>query len=126
MRDLLDREARDPVSVVVLDTGVDLTREVPSALKQDRYKSYTWIGVPDDTETLHHDPRPGRGDPDGHGTHMALIFLSTAGTCMLYVVQVAGARSEIHGEEANDLVAANIARAGLISCKNLMVQLTQH
>jgi hypothetical protein len=120
LRDLLDEEGKNPVRVAILDTGVDLPRGMPSDLKPDRYESYSWIGVSDDK------PEPRIGDPDGHGTHMTSIFLSTAGTCKLYVVQVAGARKEIRGKEANDAVAANIARVSCQSSKNMAMQLTQH
>jgi hypothetical protein len=68
------------------------------------------MGVVDDDGTHNQYPKDGQGDPDGHGTHMASIVLDIARNCKLYVVQVAGGRSDIHGEAANDTVAANIAR----------------
>lgn len=127
LRNLLHREVKkDTVRVAILDTGVDLPRGVPSDLKPDRYESHTWIGVPNDKETPHHAPISGTGDPDGHGTHMTSIFLDLAGTCRLYVVQVAGARSGLHTEETNDVVAANIARVCFQSGKNSIIQLIQH
>jgi subtilisin family serine protease len=126
LSDLLNKEVQNPVSVAILDTGVDLPDGVPLALKKGRYESYSWIDVPDDTETERHPPRLSTGDPDGHGTHMTSIFLGIARTCKLYVVQVAGARSKIIGEEASDAIAASIARVGCQSSKNLIMQLTQH
>lgn len=120
---LLDRTSKSPIKVVVLDTGIDLPRSVPSRYKGDRIRSYSWQGVPDDNADSSRHPRdqtsdahglgPGERDPDGHGTHMASIILDIARNCDLYAVQVAGARKDMRGEKASSAVAANIARVCL-------------
>lgn len=107
---VLDEKSVEPVKVAILDTGVDLPAGVPTRLKKPRYESYSWIGVPEDTSRLKHHPRDNQTDPDGHGTHMTSIVLDIARNCKVYVVQIAGNRDDIHGEEANAAVITNIAR----------------
>jgi hypothetical protein len=123
---LLHQKSTNPIKVVILDTGVDLPTGMPNWLREPRYESYSWMGMDDDDGTQNPRPKGGQGDPDGHGTHMASIVLDIARNCKLYIVQVAGERKAILGKEANDAVAANIARVSCQSSKNMIMQLTKH
>ena len=108
---VLGNTSKQPIKVAILDTGIDLPDGMPKWMRKPRYKAYSWIGVPPDNDQCQYPPRNDENDPDGHGTHMASIVLDIARNCQLYVVQVAGARSEACGEKTNVAIAMNIARA---------------
>jgi subtilisin family serine protease len=108
---VLGNTSKQPIKVAILDTGIDLPDNMPTRMRKPRYRAYSWIGVPPDNDQYQHPPKDDQSDPDGHGTHMASIILDIARNCQLYVVQIAGARSEACGEETNDAIAMNIARA---------------
>jgi hypothetical protein len=107
---LLAPQSTKPIKVAILDTGVDLPDKTPKWIRKPRYESYSWTGVRVDESTQDQHPVMGQGDPDGHGTHMASIVLDIARNCKLYVVQIAGAMDDIHGEEAKDATASAIAK----------------